>query len=251
MARLGWSPISWVFIVCLLCSYQARALTFLTEENPPFNYTADKKTTGVATNVVLEIARRAGEQSDIRMSDWDAAYRSAQVDNNTCLFSTARLENRENLFQWVGPIAVNRWALFAREDFNRKLATLKDLHSLKIGGVVLDAKVDYLRTKGVTTYRDANRDEENPSRLYLKPQDPNYIDLWVTGYFSASELAKKAKVGPVKPVFVLQEIPLYLACSPRTPKATIQKLSAALEAMRKDGTYKRLESELEKVATTK
>lgn len=249
--RFGRFPASLVFLAGLVCVQHANAVTFLTEENPPFNYTADKKTTGIATQVVLEIARRAGEPADIRLSGWDAAYRSAQVENNTCLYSTARLENRENLFQWVGPIAANRWALFAREDFNRKLASLKDLHSLRIGGVVLDAKVDYLRARGVTTYRDANRDEDNPSRLFLKPQDPNYIDLWVTGYYTAAELAKKAKSGPVKPVFLLQEIPLYLACSPRTAKATLQKFSAALEAMKKDGTLQRIEAELEKQVAAK
>ena len=122
---------------------------------------------------------------------------------------------------------------------------------MRIGGVVLDAKVDYLRARGVTTYRDANRNEENPLRLFLKPQDPNYIDLWVTGYYTAAELASEAKSGPIKPVFMLQEIPLYLACSPRTAKATLQKFSSALEAMKKDGTFQRIEAELDKLVSTK
>ena len=111
------------FISCSFGIPGASAVTYLTEENPPFNFTDAKKAAGISTNVVLEIAKRAGDSPNIRFIAWDEAYRMAQVDPNTCLYSTARLENRENLFQWVGPIAVNRWALFARDDFGKTISS--------------------------------------------------------------------------------------------------------------------------------
>jgi polar amino acid transport system substrate-binding protein len=224
----------------------AAAINFLTEENPPFNFAASGKVAGAATELVTEMAKRASVPASFRVMEWDIAYRQAQADKDTCLFSVARLENRENQFQWVGELATNKWAVFGRSDFARPLKTVTDLRPLKIGGVVQDAKVEYLKSRSVTNIREVLRDEQNPPRLFLKAEDPNYIDLWVTSYFSGNEIAEKAKAGPVKMVMVLRETPLWLVCSPRTDKGDIKKLADALATMNKDGSRKRILDALEK-----
>lgn len=224
----------------------ARAINFLTEDNPPFNFAASGKAAGAATEMVTEMAKRASVPASFRVMEWDIAYRQAQADKDTCLFSVARLENRENQFQWVGELFTNKWAVFGRSDFARPLKTVNDLRPLKIGGVVQDAKVEYLKSRSITNIREVLRDEQNPPRLFLKAGDPNYIDLWVTSYYSANEIADKAKAGPVKMVMVLRETPLWLACSPRTDKGDIKKLADALAAMNKDGSRKRMLESLEK-----
>jgi len=217
------------------------ALTFFTEENPPFSFALKgKPAAGASTEIVNEMAKRAGVSADIKVMEWDEAYSRAQADKDTCLYSTARLENRENQFQWVGELVVNKWALFGRSDFARPVKSLNDLKPLKIGGVALDAKVEFLKSRAITNFREVVRDEQNPPRLFLKPTDPNYIDLWVTGYYSGNEIAQKAKAGPVKMVYMFRETPLWLACSPRTDKASIRKLTDALAAMDKDGSRKRI-----------
>ena len=86
----------------------------------------------------------------------------------------------------------------------------------------------------------------NPPRLYLKPGDPNHIDLWITGYYSAGDIATAAKAGPVKLVRVIREQPLWLACSPRTSKEQVKKLADALASMQKDGSHKRSIDAMEK-----
>jgi hypothetical protein len=50
----------------------------------------------------------------------------------------------------------------------------------------------------------------------------------------------------VKAVYVFSEQPLYLACGTQTPAAVADKLSAALEAMRKDGALARIAAGYEK-----
>lgn len=228
------------------------ALTFLTEDNPPFSF-ADKgkPVAGVSTEIVNEMARRAGLPADIKVMDWDEAYARAQADKDTCLYSTARLENRENQFQWVGELVVNKWAVFGRSDFARPIKTLNDLKPLKIGGVVQDARAEFLKSRAITNIREVVRDEQNPPRLFLKPEDPNYIDLWVTGYYSGNEIAQKAKVGAVRMVYMFRETPLWLACSPRTDKGDIKKLSDALATMNKDGSRKRIIDAIEKRVVTR
>ena len=224
----------------------ASAITFLTEENPPYNHTQGGKPAGLSTQIVTEAAKRAGVASDIKFLDWEEAYQRGQADKDSCLFSVARLENRENLFQWVGEIAVNKWAVFGRNDFNKPIKTIADLRPFKIGGVATDAKVEMLRNSAVTNVLEVVRDDQNPPRLFLKQDDPNRIDLWVTGYYAAGSVAASAKAGPVKLVYVLREQPLWLACSPRTGKDVVKKLSDAIAAIKKDGTHKRLIDAIEK-----
>ena len=241
-----------VLISISMAAAPLQALTFLTEDNPPLSFAVKgKPAAGASTEIVTEMARRAGLPADIKVMEWDEAYARAQADKDTCLYSTARLENRENQFQWVGELVVNKWAVFGRSDFARPVKTLNDLKPLKIGGVAVDAKIEFLKSRAITNIREVVRDEQNPPRLFLKPEDPNYIDLWVTGYYSGNEIAHKAGTGPVKMVYMFREAPLWLACSPRTDKGDIKKLTDALAAMNRDGSRKRIIDAIEQRVVTR
>jgi polar amino acid transport system substrate-binding protein len=223
-----------------LAAPSAQALTFLTEENPPFNYRESGKLTGLSTEVVTELARRAGLSPAFEVLPWEEAYRRAQAKKDTCLYSTARVEIRERVFRWVGPVAVNKWAFFARGDFSKPVRSLEDARSLKVGAVERDAKVELLSANAVTNILTVDDDVKNPPRLLLKREDPDHIDLWATGYYSGKGIAARARVPGVKAVYVFSEQPLYLACGTQTPAAVTDRLSAALEAMKKDGTLARI-----------
>ncbi|MGH8660393.1 MAG: hypothetical protein ACREUB_01370, partial [Burkholderiales bacterium] len=55
----------------LLLAWQpALALKLLTEENPPLNYTEGKKLTGMATEVVQEMGKRAKLKLDFEVMAW-------------------------------------------------------------------------------------------------------------------------------------------------------------------------------------
>jgi polar amino acid transport system substrate-binding protein len=222
------------------------ALTLLTEENPPFNYSDNGKLTGLVTELVTEAAKRANVPFTLEVLPWARAYTRAQAERDTCLFATARLDNREKLFVWVGPLASNLWGVYGRGDFAGTVKRLPDLKPYRIGGVASDAKVDYLHENAVTNIRVVAEDRLNPPRLFLPASDPNHIDLWVTGYFGARDVARLAKVSDVKLVFVVREIPLYLACSPQTAPATVKALSDAVEQMRTEGVIARAATAYEK-----
>ena len=236
-------------LVLVLLSWIAlpvHALTLLTEDNPPFNYTENGKLTGLVTELVQETMRRANVPFTTEVLPWTRAYIRTQSEKDTCLFATARLENREKLFTWVGPFASNLWGVYGRGDFSGSVRLLDDLKPYRIGGVVNDAKVEYLKENGITNVRQALEDRVNPPRLFLPVEDPNHIDLWVTGFFGARDVAKAGKVSDIKLVFVVRDIPLYLACSPQTAPATLRALGEALEKVRADGLPARLAASYEK-----
>jgi polar amino acid transport system substrate-binding protein len=234
-----------LFCAALVATHAA-GLTLLTEENPPFNYTEKGRLVGGGADVVAEMVKRAKLSATTEMLQWDRAYVRAQGEKETCLFSTARLENRERLFTWVGPIATNVWAIYGPGDFAAPVASLEDLKRYRIGAVVKDAKAEYLREHAVTNVRALPDDRMNPPRLYLPRDHPDHIDLWIAGIYGARETARAAKVPDLKLVLVVREQPLYLACSPQTRPATLQALNTALESIRADGTLARINGHYER-----
>jgi polar amino acid transport system substrate-binding protein len=208
-------PVLVAVVAATLAATPARALTLLTAENPPFSFTENGKVQGSAAEIVRDMAARAGVPSTVEVLPWDAAYVRAQGQRDTCLFATARLENRERLFLWVGPIATEPWAVYGKADFALPIKSVKELAPYRIGTVARDAKNDFLRENGVNDLRPVRDDALNPPRLLLPRDNPNHIDLWITGLYSGREAATSVKVGDIKVVFLPSEQPLFLACNPR------------------------------------
>ena len=238
-------PILTIHFACLLAgsllaAQPALALKLLTEENPPLNYTENKKLTGMGTEVVQEMGKRAKIKLDFEVMPWNKAYEKAQADKETCLYSTARLENRENAFKWVGPIAINKWGLYALDGFKPKIASLKDARPYRIGGVERDAKTEFLKQQGVTNIVEEKSNSLNPPKLTLNRKEGQKIDLWITSIADAKRVATQAKVPSVKLVLRVREEESYLACSPRTAPATLKALEGALASMKKDGSYDKI-----------
>ena len=134
---------------------------------------------GVSTELVVEMGRRAKVPMTFAIMPWPQAYDQTQMKVETCLFSTARLENRERIFKWVGPLATNEWGLYAKTGFKDPIAKLADARPYRIGGVTNDAKVLWLRDNALTNIVTVNEDKlvghADPRRKKL-----DAVDLWVT-----------------------------------------------------------------------
>jgi len=233
-------------VAAALAAAPAQALTLLTEENPPFNFTEKGKLQGFVAEIVQDMATRAGIPVSVEVLPWDKAYVRAQGQKDVCLFATARLENRERLFLWVGPIATNQWAVYGKGDFALPIRSVKDLAPHRIGTVLRDAKNEFLRENAVNDLHAVREDVQNPPRLLLPHDNPEHIDLWITDLYAGRDAAKAAKVTNIKLVFIANEQPLYLACSPQTDGKIVKALAGALESMKADGALNRITAEYEK-----
>ena len=233
-------------VAAALAAAPAHALTLLTEENPPFNFTEKGKLQGFVAEIVQDMATRAGIPVSVEVLPWDKAYVRAQGQKDVCLYATARLENRERLFLWVGPIATNPWAVYGKGDFALPIRSVKDLAPYKIGTVLRDVKNDFLRENAVNELRAAREDAQNPPRLLLPRDHPEHIDLWITGLYAGRDTAKTAKVTDIKLVFIANEELLYVACNPQTDRKIVKALSDALDGMKADGALNRITAEYEK-----
>ena len=223
----------WIICALWLISLPASALTFATEDNPPFNFLQDGEITGSSTDVLKEVAKRTGITASFSLYPWARAYKMAQSNKNTCAYSTARTEDRENLFKWVGPLATDHWVLFAKSNSRIHAKTLNELKKYRVAGYLDDAKSIFLKNKGFTVF-EAQSDEQNINNL-----NAGKIDLWAA---SSKVGAWRARINgvKVKPIISFKEIEFYAACHPSIPDADINKMNAAIKAIQSDGTLDRI-----------
>ncbi len=218
------------FIVASFAAPANAALEITTEHNPPFNFRDDKRITGISTDILMEMGRRAGVPLNIQMLPWARAYQSALSTPDTCVYSTVRMPEREASFKWIGPLSTNKWALFARNDFNRKIATIDDARLYRIGGVARDAKSLYLKSLGFNNIDLVGDDNLNLAKLL-----GGRIDLWITGLYKTRDSSVRNEDKRIKPVLVVREVEYFLACHPNTSNKALHALSQALKTLQKEG----------------
>jgi polar amino acid transport system substrate-binding protein len=153
-----------------------------------------------------------------------------QGRENHGLFCTARTDEREQLFQWVGPLASIKWTLFAAPDSDITLSSLDDAKDLRIAGYRGDVMSQYLVDQGFDVIMNASGDV-NPRRLVL-----GQADLWVTDGLVGPLVAEDEHgITGLRPVLVFRETPMYLAMSPQTRPGIVADLQQALDSARSEG----------------
>lgn len=225
----------WRSALLLLCALPAHALTLVTEQYPPLNFSSDggMTITGQATDILREALANTGIQASFALHPWRHAYKIALDSPDTCVFTTARTADREKLFKWVGPLSSSSWTLYALADSPIQAQSLDDLKRYVIGGYQNDAKSLYIKSLGFRV------DMANSEQQSLKKLIAGRVDLWVSTTHSVAWNARNLGI-QLKAVYTLKEIFGYAACNPSVPDADIKRLNAALDLMRADGRFERL-----------
>jgi polar amino acid transport system substrate-binding protein len=164
----------------------------------------------------------------------------AQHTPNVALFSTTRLEQREKLFFWVGPLYTHTWAFYSRKGAGIRIKSLKDAQKIgRIGAYFKDAKAQFLQGKGFKNLVVANRNSSNIHRLMR-----GNIDLWVSSDVSMPHLVRQAGFDPaaLEMVYAFCQVDNYIAFSRETPQAVVRVWQQRLNELKKDGTYLRIAS---------
>ena len=105
-------------------------------DNSPWTYSEDGRPTGFVTEIVEEIASRLGsDRIEIVMEPWARAYQYLTTGPKTMIFSIGRSENREHLFQWVGPVAEHVAYFYTGAESGLSINSTEDARKLDIIGV--------------------------------------------------------------------------------------------------------------------
>jgi len=226
----------------------AETLSVYTFHEPPMNFTEVPNKSlvygndikGFAPDVVREIMKRTGgDKGDITMVPWARSYRLLESEPNVVLFSMARIPVRENLFQWVGPLAYSKSYLYVKKGSGISIKSLDDARRLeRIGVMPEDSKEQFLKNNGFTN-------------LDYSVHWTNVFKKLILGRVSAmimtdTDLPINAReagfddIAEFEPAYLLFITQLYIGFSKSTAPEVVQRWQSELDHMKKDGTFKQL-----------
>ena len=206
-------------------------LNLLTEEWKPYHYLEDGEVKGQTADLLVEILGKVGStqgREDIVVLPWARAYRQAQVEPNTVLFSTSRTPERENLFKWAGPILKFESHFIGKKAREFNIETSEDLHDYKVGVIIDSASALMAKRHGIP---EENTTVNSEGIINVRMLDAGRIDFIPIQWENFARLATNAGVDPseYEPVFLASTVQLNFAFNLETPDWVVDRFQTAFE----------------------
>ncbi|WP_369289354.1 substrate-binding periplasmic protein [Pseudomonas zhanjiangensis] len=216
-------------------SLPAEPLRLYSQEYPPVNFSIAGEPAGMAVDLVRELARRSDQPITLEMVPWARAYREVLTQPNAGLFVTMRTAERENLFQWVGPITVNITSFYG---LSRSAPRIDSLDDARHHGEIAIPRDWYshqlLLAEGFSNLRPVPGPDMvvqmlKHGRVKLMVMD----NLGLPAYLARGGLDEDE----VKLLFSFLRSYSYIAFSSQTAPALVARWQAELDGMKRDGSF--------------
>ncbi|WP_238984556.1 substrate-binding periplasmic protein [Billgrantia kenyensis] len=238
----------WLMLMLALPSLPAAAdlqgLTFITEEYPPYNYRQADRLEGHSIELLERIFAETDtplSRDDVLFYPWARGYDTALSEPGTVLFSTTRTEQREHLFEWVGPIATDRVTLIARRDSEIQLSRMQDVIAggYRIAVIREDIGAQRLQEAGVPEHQIHTAIS---SVSALRMLERGRVDLWAYGEDVAFWLMQEEGLptSHYAPVLTISESDLYYALHRDTDAELVARMQEALDRLRERGVVREI-----------
>ena len=224
-----------LLLVCFVASVELAAgqqLRAVTEQFPPYSFERDGEIGGLPVEIVRELHRVAEMEVEIDVLSWRRAYRQARRRENVLLFSVGRTPDREDHFQWIGPIVPYVVSFYGYGDRAPTVRTWSELRNYRIGVVQGDMRDQYLSDAGgfrIVRFRN--------SQGLLRALAAGEIDLAPVvdlnlPYFLAHLELDATEFSHVYTSPELSHDGLYLVAGPRTSRAIVRRLNRPRQDVR-------------------
>jgi polar amino acid transport system substrate-binding protein len=228
-----------IFLILLLPTVVgAQELRIISENNPPFNFINHGTLAGSSMEIVQEMLRRMNRTDTIQVLTWARGYNLAVSRPNVVLFSTARTNERENLFHWVGPLYLVRFGFYAKKGSQLQLTNLED--AKKVGAIATyknDVREQLLRSRGFT-----NLDSSKSPVSNLKKLMSGRVDLWLFSNLGVKRIARQIGVDldELELVLPFKDYYAYIAISKGTSRDVVNRWREVLDELKQEGTFEKI-----------
>jgi polar amino acid transport system substrate-binding protein len=196
---------------------------------------------GYFDTLAIELFESAGLDIDIvPQMPWKRQMELAEREVGHVIYPTTRIDYREDLFQWVGPVSRTFWNLFGFVDSGwTDMAFDTLLRDARIGVLMGSAREGYLRERGANQLVMVPREE-----LLLPMMMADRVDMIAIGGNILRHYVDKIRDG--HPDTSLPEVVgttpyrtcyLYIAISGDVPKGDIARLQNQLDRFKTDGFF--------------
>ena len=217
----------------------AEPMRILTADIPPLAYVQEGRVMGFCVDVVREIQRRTGDSTEITAMPWARSYRLSRSGVNVVLICPKRIPEREQQFLWVGPLRASQTNFYVRRGAGVHLASMDDAR--KLSGVLVQREFyshQYLRGEGFDNLEPVNS-ALSMLRMLMAGRRP----AMVIDRDSLPALLAQAHVDPAEVELALPMLAIssYITFSRGADPQVVERWRAALEQIKSDGTFARIE----------
>ncbi len=215
---------------------------FGTENYPPYNFQNNEKLQGIAVdllNMIFVELKSKKTINDINMLPWTRGYSYILKKKNSCLFSTTRTSQRENLFKWVGPITSTTISLISKNDRNIVVNAISDLSKYIVGVVKEDVGEQLLKASKAKPKKYKTIYGKDATRKAIKSLNNGTIDIWAYEQNVAmwDIKANGFDTKDYSVAYELQKGELYYAFHKETSEVIIKKMQKALDSLKSQGKH--------------
>lgn len=222
--------------LCLSLPAQAEMPRLLAGMIPGFCEIRDKSVGGVSCALVSELAHRVGYTKPIDLMPHARAIAIARA-GPMVLVPLSRNDSREPYFQWHVKLLEDEVLLVTRQASPLDIASAGAARALSVGVLRGGSAFDSAERQGFTRLEAVAEEKLNARKL-----EAGRIDAWV-GLWNSIRRAQATENLPMSALrrgVVLRRVEIHLAASLDVPAAELERWKAALEAMKEDGTYRRI-----------
>lgn len=205
---------------------------YLDEANKPQGFAVD------LLDQMLKDLNSMNSKNDFIFAPW-ARIISNLKDTNTIVLSMIRMPERENRYQWVGPIYSIDNYVIVRNDSPLKQESFTEGNNITAAGIIGDASLSYLEKLKV-----------NPKNIHFvsNPMSPilmlhqKRVDIVVDNWFNFEEISKSEglNLSDFKRLINLGGNKTYFAVSKSTDPSITSKLQNSLDRIRASPQYENL-----------
>lgn len=207
----------------------------LVPDIPPYAYRVEGKVQGVAYDLLSEMAHRVGYAGRVELMPPARIAETVRMHADV-IAAMAWTPEQEHDFRWLIKLVDEPIVLVADRQSTFDISSLEAARQLRIGVQAGSPGEQLALTRGFNHVEAVHMPEQNARKLAL-----HRIDAWVA-HWSMAQLALQQAGLPLdlRRGLVLGSVNGYLATSLRADPAEIGKWMAAVEAMRRDGSYARI-----------
>jgi polar amino acid transport system substrate-binding protein len=230
-----------LFILTTFTSWLVLAddIRVVTEHLPPYQIAEKGRVVGGSSYLIMkEVLKRANIKDISEVMPWARAYEMGLSRENTIIYSITRSPERELLFHWIGQLHNMEYSFFSSKKNQRlNIETTKDALNYRAVAVRNSFEANSLKRIGfiegknlilVVDYITAWK------MLKVGRADITYANAPILEFPNMNgSLFKRQGV-------VIETFQLYVAANINTDKKTIDNLSAALQSVKADPSFKNL-----------
>jgi len=234
------------FLLFLITSSSSKAIeqvqvSFVTEHLPPFQIAENDKVSGFATDILKAALVHTNIQSSFKVYPWTRAYNIAKKRQNTCIYTIAKIEERERLFKWVDVLTTtNSYFIGLKSNKNIHIDSIEDAKNYRVAVLRDDVTHQVLLKHGFIENKNLYIVNNSHSLLKLLSLRKS-VDLILADKLTINYRARYNKVDPnlFKVFHQINDKPynFYLACSLSTSDNIVKTLKQALHTIKNNGEY--------------